>query len=217
VERVPADTPVVGQAELSTITGQKLTVPLVAIDVESPFFRGKVHAAVVRGTPSPLLISNSVVFHDGTEQSVPVCAQGQFVSSAFQTNITEQPKSQSQAVKVAIPGSIITVDQVRKFQHVDKSLRKHIATAKAQSSYCQHGSYFVHEGLLYRQFSPNKHVNLAQLVIPSGLRPEVLRLAHDHTPAGAMGIRKTANQLLQSFYWPGMKNDIRRYRRIRNP
>jgi hypothetical protein len=215
-ERVPVDAPIVGQAQLSTITGQRLTVPLVAIDVESPFFQGKVHAAAVSGVPSPLLIGNRVVFADGRECSVPVVVKDEFTAVQPSVPIQSKQKVHVETERVTVPGTNVTHDQVRKFQQVDKSLRKHTMTAKTQRGDCQHGSYFIHGGLLYRKFSPRKHVNIDQLVIPSGLRPEILRFAHDQTSVNGMGIRKMANRLLQSFYWPGMKNDIRRYRQTRS-
>jgi hypothetical protein len=215
-ERVPVDAPVVGHAQLSTITGQMLTAPLVAIDVESPFFQGKVHAAAVSGVPSPLLIGNRVVFADGRECSVPVVVKDEFTPVQPSVPIQREQKMHVETERVTVPGTNVTHDQVRKFQQVDKSLRKHTLTAKTLRSDCQHGSYFMHGGLLYRKFSPRKHVNIDQLVIPSGLRPEILRFAHDQTSVNGMGIRKTANRLLQSFYWPGMKSDIRRYRQTRS-
>lgn len=127
-----------------------------------------------------------------------------------------RPRSHTKQTKMTatVPGTRLTTEEVRKFQRVDKSLGKQIAMAvpDAQTSSCQHGSYFTYDGLLYRQFSPKQHVAFSQLVVPSGLRSEILCFAHDNSPIGSMGIRKAVKQLMRCFYWPGMKNDLRRYR-----
>ena len=74
--------------------------------------------------------------------------------------------------------------------------------------------YFVSNGLLFRSFTSPSLENgrtFTQLVLPKKLHPKVLKLAHDSTMSGHLGIKKTTDRVLANFYWPGVQGDIRRY------
>ena len=47
-----------------------------------------------------------------------------------------------------------------------------------------------------------------QLVLPKKCRPMVLQLAHDIPLASHMGKNKTAQRVLQRFYWPTLFKDV---------
>lgn len=49
------------------------------------------------------------------------------------------------------------------------------------------------------------------LVIPSSMRPELLRTAHADLPAAHLGIRKTFIKLAQTAYWPKMYASVSEY------
>ncbi len=44
-----------------------------------------------------------------------------------------------------------------------------------------------------------------QVVIPCVYCSQILNLAHDNAVSGHLGIRKTYNQILKHFFWPGLK------------
>lgn len=50
-----------------------------------------------------------------------------------------------------------------------------------------------------------------QIVIPTGLRQNVLSLAHDHQWSGHLGITKTYDRILRHFFWPGLKQDVAQF------
>ena len=50
-----------------------------------------------------------------------------------------------------------------------------------------------------------------QIVVPEKYRNKLLSLAHDNHLAGHFGMHKTMKRIGQHFFWPRMKNDIRRY------
>lgn len=50
-----------------------------------------------------------------------------------------------------------------------------------------------------------------KMVIPKSLRSAVLQDAHDAPHAGHMGYYKTSKRVRESYYWPGMSNDILKY------
>ena len=71
--------------------------------------------------------------------------------------------------------------------------------------------FIIRKGLLLREYTGHDKVDHRQLVVPTSLRSEVMRLAHDPPMAGHLGVRRTINRIWTEFYWPGMCQDIRRY------
>ena len=52
---------------------------------------------------------------------------------------------------------------------------------------------------------------MAQIVVPSPYRAEILTLGHDNPLAGHLGIRKTYNRILRHFLGPGLKGEVARH------
>ncbi len=50
--------------------------------------------------------------------------------------------------------------------------------------------------------------NVFQIVVPQTFQKEILKLAHDCSMAGHLGVNKTHNRILQNFYLPGLKKDV---------
>ena len=50
-----------------------------------------------------------------------------------------------------------------------------------------------------------------QLVLPVQCRKSVLKLAHEIPLAGHMGWKKTAQRILQRFYWPSLFRDVKEF------
>ena len=50
-----------------------------------------------------------------------------------------------------------------------------------------------------------------QLVVPKPHHVTVMKLAHDFILSGHLGIRKTTDLILSSFYWPGIQCGVSRY------
>lgn len=74
--------------------------------------------------------------------------------------------------------------------------------------------YFLLDGVLVRKWVPQSDTIIGdaifQIVVPTKLRVEVLKTAHD-TLAGHIGVRKTYDKVLCYFYWPRLKKDIAAY------
>ncbi len=75
--------------------------------------------------------------------------------------------------------------------------------------------HVVQDGLLYFQdpkvtcgLHPMKQL---KLLVPTVLRPTVLKYYHDHPTAGHLGVTKTLARLRQRFFWPKMGADAKRY------
>lgn len=52
---------------------------------------------------------------------------------------------------------------------------------------------------------------VTQIVVPKMHRHEILKLAHDNPLAGHLGVNKIYDCVLQCFFWPGLKWDVRQY------
>lgn len=75
--------------------------------------------------------------------------------------------------------------------------------------------FFKKEGLIYRHWTPPRRdeekMVIEQLVLPQKCRKMVLELAHKLPLAGHMGKNKTAQRILQWFYWPTLYKDTSEY------
>ena len=67
--------------------------------------------------------------------------------------------------------------------------------------------YELHNGVLYTLRAPQGHPKHARLVLPPGLRPPVIR--HAHEDVGHQGAAKTISHLLRYYKWPGMWKEVR--------
>ena len=104
----------------------------------------------------------------------------------------------------------ITRQELKELQEGDESLRP--AWEQARTVSLGEGNmFFVREGLLYRRWSPvgaGEDREVEQLVLPQQCRESVLRLAHSIPLAGHVGKRKTADRILQRFYWPTLFKEV---------
>ena len=65
-------------------------------------------------------------------------------------------------------------------------------------------------GVLYRLAKKGKET-VKQLLVPKTKREEVLRLAHESLLGGHLGIAKTREKVVRTFYWPGVHGDVKRF------
>ncbi|XP_072143827.1 retrovirus-related Pol polyprotein from transposon 412 isoform X2 [Dermacentor andersoni] len=71
-------------------------------------------------------------------------------------------------------------------------------------------SFTLQDSLLVKKnFSPVRANYL--LVVPSGLRPEVLHALHDDPTAGHLGFSRTLSRIQEKYYWPRLTADVTRY------
>ena len=50
-----------------------------------------------------------------------------------------------------------------------------------------------------------------RILVPEGMKEEVLHSLHDHVFAGHMGYRRTIDRVMRRFYWPGAYAEVRDY------
>ncbi|CAG2224639.1 unnamed protein product [Mytilus edulis] len=70
----------------------------------------------------------------------------------------------------------------------------------------------IRDGLIYRRFEdPATKIVKIQAIIPLSERKKVLQFSHDDKCSAHLGIHKTLAKIRQSYYWPGLQNDVRTY------
>ena len=74
------------------------------------------------------------------------------------------------------------------------------------------GSYTfeLSNDILIRHFK-GENEQIKQVLVPTGLRPKILSLAHDMPFSAHMGIKRTLVRITSSFYWPGISRDVKTY------
>ena len=105
----------------------------------------------------------------------------------------------------------LTAEKLQSLQEGDETLSAARRAAKGEMNSAGKG-FFLREGLLYRRWEPPGQEEgvgvVEQLVLPEQCRRTVLRLAHEIPLSGHMGKRKTAQRILQRFYWPSLYRDV---------
>ena len=107
----------------------------------------------------------------------------------------------------------ISAEQLRTLQSTDITLEAVRRAADGQP--CSAGvGFFRRDGLLYRLWTPpgrDEEMATEQLVLPMQCRRAVLEVAHDIPLSGHLGKGKTAQRILQRFYWPTLYRDVAEY------
>ena len=114
------------------------------------------------------------------------------------------------------PGTLdVSPVELCKLQDRDESLERPRSIADGAPGAAAGENFFRRDGILYRLYRPpgadsDAH-NVEQLILPTQLRPAVLKLAHDIPMAGHLGKKKTAGRILDRFYWPGVYHDVQEH------
>ncbi|XP_022095014.1 uncharacterized protein LOC110981615 [Acanthaster planci] len=217
------------------LDGTVRRVPVASIDVDTPFFVGKVEALCMDNPLYDLIIGNvsgAREPHRPDESRHPLATQSvtevpvlprteEKPGGAVETRGMKAKKEKSFKPLLVAESDEKSVsrDEILLAQQEDPTLIKlwkHVddddparVTGKANVS-----KYVKHKGLLYREFQSPKVEKgrvIRQLVVPQKYRDKVLSLAHDSPLAGHLGVKKMADKLCLSFYWPGVSGDVQRY------
>ena len=103
------------------------------------------------------------------------------------------------------------MQEIQELQENDETLEVIRRAADGESNSAGIG-FFKRKGLIYRCWTPpgrdEDDMTIEQLVLPKKCRRVVLDLAHNIPLAGHMGKNKTAQRILQWFYWPTLHRDV---------
>ncbi|XP_054925300.1 uncharacterized protein [Dermacentor andersoni] len=209
--------------------GSSIEVPEAKVEINSPYFSG---TAIVKCMTAPLydvIIGNvpgSREPHDPDKTwtkrlKKPIedgIASGKRTKGedhspdALLVGIKgrdQQPKTSA----INISALKITRQDLTTAQNEDKTLEScrnkvgQVFQGKRVASY----SFEVVKGVLYRRCRLSSGKTTQQVVVPQKLRGQVLTLAHESLMAGHQEIKRTIDRVLESFYWPGVQEAVRRY------
>ncbi|GFX22439.1 hypothetical protein TNCV_3600711 [Trichonephila clavipes] len=133
------------------------------------------------------------------------------ISSQEMTRETYPSEIYIQAVSKAneeeqLPEGRETRSTFIKMQREDDTLKKLWSLAEKQKN-----SVKIHNGILvHSEYTCGE--NIDQVVLPQcKKREEVLKMAHDVPLGGHLGEQKTRQRIKYSFYWPTIKQDVKRF------
>ncbi|XP_063971781.1 uncharacterized protein LOC135159725 [Lytechinus pictus] len=197
------------------------TFPIAMIDVNTPFYVGKVRALCVKTPLYDLILGNipGVKSPDHpdphwkpTKTVTPVCAvqtraQAQREGKPFRPLKTPNPME-----------DIVTPSVLKEAQQKDQTLHRlrELADSGAEkvSRHNNISSFKYRDGILFRVFhSSNTDPDsvIKQVVVPSEYRKQVMHMAHENLLGGHQGAKKTTEKILTNFFWPGISSDVTRY------
>ncbi|XP_068209250.1 uncharacterized protein [Palaemon carinicauda] len=109
---------------------------------------------------------------------------------------------------------------IRDAQANDDSLQQIFNEAVSESEIATEATcYYLKTGILMRKYRAlSTPANASwdvkyQLVVPLGLREEIIWIAHVNTSAH-LGVKKTILYILQYFYWPGIREDVKKFCKV---
>ena len=127
--------------------------------------------------------------------------------------ITTEPESQDKEKNTnPLDYHSIGMNTLKTSQKRDPEIKEIIDDLKSDKPRTDSG-YFIEDGLLYHLDKGTKtrpHTR-KQLVIPTSFRKMILGDAHDGYLGGHLGIEKTTDKILKSYFWPNMIKDIMNY------
>lgn len=90
------------------------------------------------------------------------------------------------------------------------------AGASAERVVAAAGCHVVRDGRLYRVVTRDNKIKTTQeaqlrLVVPVGMRAEVLAMCHDAATSGHLGLDRTFTRLSERYYWKSMYADARNW------
>ena len=196
--------------------------PQAEIEIDTPYFSGKVLALCMENPIYSLVVGNIEGAREPNDPKVDWRAEQEPLVEKCQAVETRRQVAKKQTLRqlkvLDQIGENVTVDEVRQAQLQDKSLKKLLAYAHEKCEPHKKGYnvywYEIQGDLLYRIFRcerPGRGSQIKQLVIPETYRVNVMRLAHESLLGGHMGTKKTADRIMSCFHWPGIQGDISRF------
>ncbi|KAK3091449.1 hypothetical protein FSP39_019925 [Pinctada imbricata] len=205
---------------LYTAIGQPFDAKLAIVELDTPYFKGHAQVGIVPSLVADALLGNDVI------NRPKVCAITR--SRANQENQADKRAEERMTECDVQPSPIdvqdcdqvsdqdlnrINADKLSQLQKEDptlKSIREKAVTAEQSKSMSL--AFYWENDILKRKWMSSSGVRQGdQVVLPKGLRRAVIELAHDQPFAGHLGVEKTKDRILRSFYLPGIFREVSEY------
>jgi len=190
------------------IDGTVRKTPVAEVDINAPYYKGRVRAVCIRNPLYDVIIGNI----PGVKNEEEV-AQARAVVTRYQAEKEKQEKS-LKPLKVSHRVDVdVGRDQLITLLQQDESLKKFLEKAHRldQDNEDSDFQFRLKNGILYRYCKSHDGRIVSQVVLPNTLRERVTKLAHDTVMSGHQGQKKTKDRIWAQFWWPGMNSDVTRF------
>jgi hypothetical protein len=125
------------------------------------------------------------------------------LSRMFEGHCPENPETACASILGSLPLVYLSLEEHQRDDVLCRGLVKKMKGKEAAGN-----NFQIHNGLLC--YFP-KRARKRRWVVPSSLRPMLLRYSHDGVFAGHLGARKTLSKSASNFWWPGLCNEVFNY------
>ncbi|XP_042865110.1 uncharacterized protein LOC122248852 [Penaeus japonicus] len=188
------------------IDGSLVNVPEATIHVESPFFTGRVTAAVMVNPIFDVVIGNI----KGVRNSCAADAATQTGAAAVTRGMVKMKEELTPLTSVS---DLVNCQDIVQEQESDPSLesvRRKLTEKSLSMSHGEESCFIVKNKRIYRRVLTQHGEERLQFVVPARYRLAVFRLGHHSALGGHMGQKKTLDRIQTEFFWPGMGQEIAR-------
>ena len=205
---------------LHTAIGQPFHAKLAMVEMNTPYYKGVAQVGLV-----PELAAEALLGMDILERGIFVVTRAQAKQQQEEDEIAEdnvvdrvieQPPqihdiADNEEITLANISSV-NAELLAKLQQEDDSLSNIRSKVVENLDDDQPNAFYWDNNILMRRWkTKDGRKSGTQVVVPLRLRHAVMKIAHDQPMAGHLGIEKTKDRVLASFYWPGIFRDIQDY------
>ena len=201
--------------------GAVFRLPTARVHLNWGVGSGKTTVGIMDNLPAEVVLGNNI--GPLTLAYLPTSAAACPVTTRSQTRITDDPTTGQETqvsqeptcnpTTVERPIAWDTPEEFGRETREDPTLQKYRELADSRGDERER---FIWDGdRLYRLTEGQKRGGVPsqkrQLVVPRKYRLELLRIGHDIPLAGHLGGNRTTYRITQTFFWPGISKDVRRY------
>ena len=176
---------------------------------------------ILTETKQPIAVELSETFMHDLESTVSKPKEDETYVSVCDVpprleSFTKAEKMEPVVTQVSVGDITVPREHLKAEQRKDPSLSPLFEESSENISEMATG-YFLSDGILMRKWCPpsvslqDEWCHVFQVAVPTMFRPEILKMAHDGTMAGHLGVNKTYDRILRNFFWPGLKKDVVAY------
>lgn len=221
---VPSQSISSDKVKLAFADEHSVYAPKAVIDLQCPFYTGKVEALCLAELPFDVLLGNipGATCACGAPRGLRSQSQEGLDDHACYVQTRAQTAEERKPGRMPMPTRVscmpiqfdlgrVSAQDMISMQDNDPSLKSCLKKTEIVSN--TYPRFVSRNGVLVRLTLRNKHIRdvIQQIVLPKLFRIKVMKLAHDTIMSGHMGTRKTQNRITNHFYWPGCYEDVRRY------
>ena len=193
-----------------TFLGGLEKVQTAIIDLDSPFFVGKVEACVLPNPVADVILGRIKGLNIDFNARSPALSACPAVTRAQSKNAAgnDNPGVEVEGVQTSASDTILLTNNIKLQQESDMSLKPWFSRVGADPirGVCM----FLIDGILHRSYQSDT-INTVTLVVPESLRVQVMSLAHESPLSGHAGYKKTLANIQSQFSWPGITRDVKDY------